>query len=125
MERTHSELRFYVRHLPVTRVVLQKTSRVLLLAIAAVVGPELAAAQPDTEPGASPVIVRGSSSAQKALTTAESGGMGVVLRGTPPSVPLPPPIYTCVPGYVPDPSLGCVVPGVVYGPNDLGYWPYP
>jgi hypothetical protein len=101
---------------PVTRVALQNTSRVLLLAIAAVAGPEVAAAQPDTEAGAPPVIIRGSSSA-------ESGD--VVLRGTPPPVPLPPPIYTCAPGYLPDPRLGCTVPGVAYPPNDLGYWPFP
>jgi hypothetical protein len=109
---------------PATRVVLQNTSRVLLLAIAVGLAPQGAAAQPDTEAGARPVIIRGSSSAAEVPTTAEIGGMGVVLRGTPPPVSLPPPIYTCAPGYLPDPSLGCAVPAVAYPPNDLDYWSY-
>ena len=96
----------------------------LLLAIALVVGPQLAAAQPDTEPGAPPAVIRGSSPAPDA-TVSESGGSGVVLRGTPPPFAPPAPIFICAPGYLPDPSLGCVVPGVAYAPNDLDYWPYP
>ena len=97
--------------------------RMLLLAVAMVVCPGLAAAQPDTEPGMLPLIIRGSSSAPEA-SVSESVGSGVVLRGTPPPVAPPAPIYACAPGYLPDPSLGCVVSGVAYAPNDLDYWPY-
>lgn len=98
--------------------------RVLLLAIAVFVGPGLAAAQPDMEPGTPPLIIRGSSSAPDAPVP-ESGGSGVVLRGTPPAVAPPAPIFACAPGYLPDPNLGCLPPGTGYAPSDLDYWPYP
>ena len=90
---------------------------------ALVLGAEVAAAQPLTEAGAPPVVIRGSSSAAEAPGSGSSGP-GLVLRGTPPPVPPPAPIYTCAPGYVPDPSLGCVPPGAAYAPNDFDYWPY-
>jgi hypothetical protein len=82
--------------------------RALLLA-AATLASGLALAQPDTEPAAPPVIIRGSSSAE-AATGSGSSGSRLVLRGTPPPVLAPAPVYTCPPGYLPDPSLGCAPP---------------
>ena len=139
MERTHSELGFQGRcrsgkagfrqdlrrtGVPVVRAVVGATRfrQALLLAITVVVGPQFAMAQPETEPGAPPLIIRGSSSALEPAGPG-SGGSGLVLRGTQPPVQPPAPIYACAPGYLPDPSLGCVIPGLAYAPSDLDYWP--
>jgi hypothetical protein len=93
-----------------------------LLVAAATLAPGLALAQPEAEPAAPPVIIRGSSSAE--APGSGSSGSRLVLRGTPPPVSPPAPIYTCPPSYLPDPSLGCVLPGLAYAPSDVDYWPY-
>jgi hypothetical protein len=46
-----------------------------------------------------------------------------VLRGTPLAAPFSTG-YVCPPGYLYEPSYGCVVPGYGYEPDDYGYWPY-
>ena len=82
---------------------------------------DAAAAQPGTEAEHAPIVLHGSASA--ADGGSGGNGPGVVLRGTPPPVP-PVMVYTCAPGYLPDPNSGCIAPPYAYAPNEIEYWPY-
>jgi hypothetical protein len=84
----------------------------------AAVPPSSAKTSPNT------VVIRGSSE-MTALPSSENDPPPVVLRGSRPSAaePLAVP-YGCPPGYLYDPSSGCIVPGYANEPYDYDDWPY-
>jgi hypothetical protein len=87
--------------------------------IVVVAGLGLTGAQAASLESASTVVIHGSASAGP-----ESSNSPLVLRGTPAPESAPPAAYSCAPGYVPDPSLGCVSAGYATAPYDIGYWPF-
>ena len=67
------------------------------------------------------VVVRGSTATD---ASAGASGPNIVLRGTPPPVPVarvPAADSTCPADYAPDSGLGCMPAGNAFGPNDRLY----
>jgi hypothetical protein len=100
------------------------------IAAAASDGSALAAVQPPSVASSPATVIRGSN-ATAAQPSSGSDPAPVVLRGTPLAAPQPFSGYLCPPGYLYEPSYGCVVPGYSYEPDDYGYepddygyWPY-